>query len=126
MGSYTPERAGSALAKFATTRARLEDGLEALAEVIDMDSAIRPLGRILKRRLARFVNEGYSPAINPQTGQFPDPETLVLLVAEMRQRGEIKEAHTVSRLIRDVRLLTVVARRMTVSQRLKDHDGRAS
>jgi hypothetical protein len=115
---YTPEQCGAAVANYANAREKLAHRLDGLAQMIDLDTSCRGLERVSKRRLARLVAWGHSPATNPQTGRFADPAQLVVEVARLREEGQIREANTLARMIREVRLLTVLAGRMSRSQQL--------
>jgi hypothetical protein len=116
-GGYSPEQATHVLARFADTREQLAHRLNHLDEAIDLDSAIRPTERQVKHRFARFIILSHSVPVNPQTGKLPDPNLLLITVAELREQGRAKEAHQLSALIRDVRLMIVLSGRMTRSQK---------
>src|SRR6266571_1480764 len=96
--SYNAEAAGRAVASFSYSRQRLSTHLDGLAEVIDLDTACRPLPILLKRRLSRLIRDSHQPAYNPQTpGRYPDPNQLLLEVLRLREDGQMKEAHLLSR-----------------------------
>jgi hypothetical protein len=125
LSGYTPEQANKALASFAYDRERLLKRLNGLDGVLDLDLAVRPMERMLKKRLARLINESHLLPLNPQTHRLVDPDLLVEEVKRLRAQGSAQEAHMLSRTIRDVRLVIALSTRMSKSMRLKAVDAAA-
>lgn len=126
-GGYSPEQAGRIAAEWSFTHEQLAKSLNYVDQAIDIDSAVRPMNEpLLSRRLGRLIRDAHRPAINPQTGKFPDVAILREEVTRLRAEGMAKEAHLLGRTIRDILLLTALSSRMSKSQAPTREDCRST
>ncbi len=114
---YTAEEVGRALSLWANSHERLTHGckrpLEGVAVAVDLDIGIREIDERLKRRLARFIRLGYEPP-RREGNRYPSPDELLLVVRALQEQDEKHEAHQLARVLKDIRLLILVAKKMSL------------
>jgi hypothetical protein len=118
LSKYSQEEAGRLVKEWTLTRERLRKRLRGLESAIDLDTGVRQLEPRLKKRLAKLIKEGYEPT--KVNDKYPEPKALLMLVAELKHKGENREAALLSRTIRDIRLLRVVAQKMSGRRERKE------
>jgi hypothetical protein len=100
------------------TREKLRRRLRGLEEAIDLDAGVRQLDPIHKKRIAKLIREGYEPG--KVNNKYPEPAALMKMIGELKAHGQMKEAAILSKTIREIRLLRVVAQKMSGRPKRKE------